>query len=39
MKSADDTQKLELPGIKPPMVTKKRGRKAIHASASARQRA
>ena len=39
MRNADDTQTLELPGIKPPMVTKKRGRKAIHASASARQRA
>ncbi|MCX7289720.1 hypothetical protein [Janthinobacterium sp.] len=36
---ADDTQTLELPGIKPPMVTKKRGRKAIHANAAARQRA
>lgn len=29
----------ELPGIKPPMVTKKRGRKAIHKNAAARQRA
>jgi len=39
MRTADDTTTLELPGIKPPMVTKKRGRKAIHASAAARQRA
>lgn len=39
MRTADDTKTLELPGIKPPMVTKKRGRKAIHANASARQRA
>lgn len=39
MRTADDTQTLELPGIKPPMVTKKRGRKAIHANAAARQRA
>lgn len=39
MKTADDTQTLELPGIKPPIVTKKRGRKAIHKNAAARQRA
>lgn len=39
MRNADDTQALELPGIKPPMVTKKRGRKAIHKNAAARQRA
>lgn len=39
MRTADDTQTLDLPGIKPPMVTKKRGRKAIHANAAARQRA
>lgn len=39
MRNADDTQTLELPGIKPPMVTKKRGRKAIHKNAAARQRA
>lgn len=39
MRNADDTATLELPGIKPPMVTKKPGRKAIHASPSARQRA
>jgi len=39
MRTADDTQTLELPGIKPPVVTKKRGRKAIHANAAARQRA
>jgi hypothetical protein len=39
MRTADDTATLELPGIKPPMVTKKRGRKAIHKNAAARQRA
>ena len=39
MRTADDTQTRELPGIKPPMVTKKRGRKAIHKNAAARQRA
>lgn len=39
MRNADDTTTLELPGIKPPMVTKKRGRKAIHSNATARQRA
>lgn len=39
MRNADDTQTLELPGIKPQMVTKKRGRKAIHADPAARQRA
>lgn len=39
MRTADDTQTLELPGIKSPMVMKKRGRKAIHANATARQRA
>ena len=39
MRTADDTQTLELPGIKPPIVTKKRGRKAIHKNAAARQRA
>lgn len=36
MRQADQP---ELPGIKPPMVTKKRGRPAIHADPSARQRA
>jgi|GEM_PF-2080095 hypothetical protein len=39
MRTADENQTLELPGIKPPVVTKKRGRKAIHANAAARQRA
>lgn len=39
MRTADDTQTLELPGIKPPTVTKKRGRKRVHADAAARQRA
>ena len=39
MRTSEDTQTLELPGIKPPMVTKKRGRKAIHKNAAARQRA
>lgn len=39
MRTADDTQTLELPGIKPPPVTKKRGRPAIHADPAARQRA
>lgn len=39
MKHVTDTLTLELLGIKPPMVTKKRGRKAIHANAAARQRA
>lgn len=36
---ADDTQTLELPGIKSPAVTKKRGRPALHADHAARQRA
>lgn len=39
MRNTDDTQALELPGIKPPVVTKKRGRPAIHANPAARQRA
>ena len=39
MRTADDTQTLELPGIKPPAVTKKRGRPALHADPAARQRA
>ena len=39
MKHVTDTLTLELPGIKTPMVTKKRGRKAIHKNAAARQRA
>lgn len=39
MRSPNDESTLELPGIKPPVVTKKRGRKAIHANAAARQRA
>ncbi|WP_300750627.1 hypothetical protein [Janthinobacterium sp.] len=39
MKTPDDTKTLELPGIKLPMVAKKRGRPALHASAAARQRA
>lgn len=39
MKHVADTLTLELPGIKPTMVTKKRGRPALHASAAARQRA
>lgn len=39
MRNADDTLTLELPGIKPPTVTKKRGRTRIHASAADRQRA
>ena len=39
MRSTNDSATLELPGINPPTVTKKRGRKAIHANAAARQRA
>lgn len=39
MRTSEDTQTRELPGIKPPMVTKKRGRKAIHKNAADRQRA
>lgn len=39
MRSPNDDATLELPGIKPPVVTKKRGRPALHASAAARQRA
>ncbi|MGK5049351.1 hypothetical protein ACQ4WP_26165 [Janthinobacterium sp. GB4P2] len=39
MRQPIDNHTLELPGIKPPMVTKKRGRKAIYANAAARQRA
>lgn len=39
MRHADDTQTLELPGIKPPTVTKKRGRPRVYADAAARQRA
>lgn len=39
MKSPTDTQTLELPGIKPSAVTKKRGRRRVHADAAARQRA
>ncbi|WP_219137039.1 hypothetical protein [Janthinobacterium sp. UMAB-60] len=39
MRTADDTQTLELPGIKPTMVAKKRGRPALHADPAARQRA
>jgi hypothetical protein len=39
MRTADDTQTLELPGIKPPPVTKRRGRPALHADTAARQRA
>ncbi|OEZ93491.1 hypothetical protein JAB8_06070 [Janthinobacterium sp. HH106] len=39
MRSPNDSATLELPGIKPPPVTKKRGRPALHANAAARQRA
>ncbi|MGK5049872.1 hypothetical protein ACQ4WP_28900 [Janthinobacterium sp. GB4P2] len=39
MRATGDTQALELPGIKPPAVTKKRGRPALHADPAARQRA
>lgn len=39
MRSPNDDTTLELHGIKPPVVTKKRGRPALHASAAARQRA
>lgn len=39
MRAADDNLTQELPGIKPPPVTKKRGRPRVHADAAARQRA
>lgn len=39
MRAADDNLTLELPGIKPPTVTKTRGRQRVYADQAARQRA